>query len=280
MFSNWVEVNHRLGTGGLISPFWLILPIKINYPLILIIVSQLMLQGTYLSWYFGMPTNAWGRAFLLNWGPNVKSDLQNKLTPSSWDIYKLERVHKASPTQPGEDKYSDLRDKLNSVLAEKAKVQLVKCRRAFSTSLVINPVKSWLMLYGPLERVSILYNLKQKTTLWLEPQTTLLRYLEIITHPCIFWRPKHHPWHATVYLEFSGMPCLSDEIETVIDQPISPDEFLAALNSMKTAKAPGPDGFTLSYYKTFAVILAPHFVSANKFPDVSLLAHVTVIPRG
>lgn len=55
---------------------------------------------------------------------------------------------------------------------------------------------------------------------------------------------------------------------------------------MKNGNAPGPDGFTLSYYKMFAVILAPRFVSAYisltegyNLPDVSILAHVTVIPE-
>lgn len=55
---------------------------------------------------------------------------------------------------------------------------------------------------------------------------------------------------------------------------------------MKTGKAPGPDGFTLSYYKMFAALLAPRFVSAFNslrdgfnIPEVGLLAHVAVLPK-
>lgn len=52
---------------------------------------------------------------------------------------------------------------------------------------------------------------------------------------------------------------------------------------MNLGKVPGPDGFTLSYYKTFVAILASRFVSAynslRDVPDVGLQAHVMVIPK-
>lgn len=52
-------------------------------------------------------------------------------------------------------------------------------------SSVINLVKSWLMLYGPLERLPILRNLKRKIAMLVEVLTILLRHLEIFIHPCI-----------------------------------------------------------------------------------------------
>lgn len=55
---------------------------------------------------------------------------------------------------------------------------------------------------------------------------------------------------------------------------------------MKQGKAPGPDGYSLLYYKTFGNLLTPHFLSAYNVagegtipPRDGLWAHITVIPK-
>ncbi|XP_077309868.1 membrane-spanning 4-domains subfamily A member 8-like [Lithobates pipiens] len=64
------------------------------------------------------------------------------------------------------------------------------------------------------------------------------------------------------------------------------DEITNALKQLKPGKSPGPDGLTVAYYKTFADILKPHFLSALKSftepinpPAEFLQAHITVIPK-
>lgn len=61
---------------------------------------------------------------------------------------------------------------------------------------------------------------------------------------------------------------------------------MRALKLLKMGKAPGPDGYTLSYYKTFAEKLAPRFIAAynsvcegKRILTETLLAHITVIPK-
>lgn len=55
---------------------------------------------------------------------------------------------------------------------------------------------------------------------------------------------------------------------------------------MKPGKSPGPDGLTLQYYRTFADVLMPRFLSALRsllkqphYPGQFLKAHITVIPK-
>lgn len=43
---------------------------------------------------------------------------------------------------------------------------------------------------------------------------------------------------------------------------ISAEEATTALKQMKTGKSPGPDGFTVSNYKSFTDTLLPHFLKA------------------
>lgn len=87
------------------------------------------------------------------------------------------------------------------------------------------------------------------------------------------------------YIRETEMPRLSEEIIRELDIPISIDEFLKALKLLKVGKAPGPDGYTLLYYRLFAEKLASRFIAAynslregKNMPRETLLAHITVIP--
>lgn len=88
------------------------------------------------------------------------------------------------------------------------------------------------------------------------------------------------------YLQTSSMPRVTDEIVRNLDVPITIEEFLRALKLLKLCKAPGSDGYTLLYYKSFAEKLAPRFIAAynslreeQKIPTETLLTHITVIPK-
>ncbi|CAH2247447.1 Hypothetical predicted protein, partial [Pelobates cultripes] len=55
---------------------------------------------------------------------------------------------------------------------------------------------------------------------------------------------------------------------SMLDEPIGMEDLAAALKSMKTGRAPGPDGFSSGYYKHFATILLPWLTKAiNKVAE-------------
>lgn len=66
--------------------------------------------------------------------------------------------------------------------------------------------------------------------------------------------PQSDIWH---YLEMSGLPKLDANRVEDLESPISNEEFLEALRDTPSGKAPGPDGFSVSYYKQYKEILAP-----------------------
>lgn len=59
------------------------------------------------------------------------------------------------------------------------------------------------------------------------------------------------------------MPRLSDEDLSTLEAPISADEVALA---MQSGRAPGPDGYSLLYYRTFGDLLTPHFLKAYNAP--------------
>lgn len=91
---------------------------------------------------------------------------------------------------------------------------------------------------------------------------------------------------AKEYLHNSEMPRLTEEVARELDVPISIEEFKKVINLLKVGKAPGPDGYTLLYYKLFAEKLAPRFTAAfnslregRRIPRETLMAHIAVIPK-
>lgn len=55
------------------------------------------------------------------------------------------------------------------------------------------------------------------------------------------------------FLNKIRLPSLSDEQQAALCRPISKDEVLEAISTLKGGKAPGPDGFGPEFYKTFVI---------------------------
>ena len=49
----------------------------------------------------------------------------------------------------------------------------------------------------------------------------------------------------------AGLPQLSEEVNSQLDRPLTPQELFAALQSMQGQRAPGTDGLTVEFYKAF-----------------------------
>lgn len=67
---------------------------------------------------------------------------------------------------------------------------------------------------------------------------------------------------AGEHLQKSCLPRPPDEVLTDLEAPLSGDEVALAMACMQTSRAPGPDGYSLLYYKTFVDLLTLHFLTA------------------
>lgn len=83
------------------------------------------------------------------------------------------------------------------------------------------------------------------------------------------------------------MPRLSEQVITELEAPITQSEMEKTILQSKLGKAPGPDGFSLGYYKIFSNLLLSHFVRAinaiilqQKVPSSALEATISVIKEG
>uniref|UniRef100_A0A803JEZ2 Reverse transcriptase domain-containing protein n=1 Tax=Xenopus tropicalis TaxID=8364 RepID=A0A803JEZ2_XENTR len=88
------------------------------------------------------------------------------------------------------------------------------------------------------------------------------------------------------YIQDSKIPRIPHEAKTILDSPMTTEEFLFAIKNAKSGKAPGPDGFSISYYKEFGEHIIPHLVEASNsitpdknIPQEALEAHIVLIHK-
>ena len=54
------------------------------------------------------------------------------------------------------------------------------------------------------------------------------------------------------------IPAISSDYKELLEQPITQQEVISAIFSMQSQKSPGPDGFSLEFYKKFSIQLSSH----------------------
>lgn len=88
------------------------------------------------------------------------------------------------------------------------------------------------------------------------------------------------------FLEPLGLPKLTEEQKQFLDSDISVEELEEVIRAMPSGKAPGPDGFTAEFFKSFATELAPRLLEVYKealergeLPLTMRQALITLIPK-
>lgn len=94
------------------------------------------------------------------------------------------------------------------------------------------------------------------------------------------------PEAMDLFLNSIQIPKLEARHRQILDSPISAEEICAVIKNLKSHSAPGPDGFSTPYYKSFSTLLAPYmarFFNALRKGDpldTSLnTAYITVLPK-
>ena len=88
------------------------------------------------------------------------------------------------------------------------------------------------------------------------------------------------------FLEKYNLPKLNEEEAENLNRPITPDEIETVIKKLPTHKRPGPDGFTVEFYRAFKrelnTILHRLFQKIQedgRFPNSFYEANIILIPK-
>lgn len=103
---------------------------------------------------------------------------------------------------------------------------------------------------------------------------------------------QHTPDHESrtkliqEYLSQANLPKLPNDALTALEGEFTTAELCVALKSMANGKAPGPDGLTVAYNRSFTETLIPRLTryantisAGGNFRSKTLHAHITIIPK-
>lgn len=226
------------------------------------------------------------RGILIKHGSRLKKEREKQLNYLLTKLQKIEAQHKYASSPMLEQELTTLRTQINDLLRYKAKAALQRCRKIgydygdkCGKTLARSIREHRLQSYIP----HIMSPNAQKITL---PARISEAFRDF--YAFLYNLPSTMKSQTLMdeYVHSSQMPTISPEIIADLDAPISLEELKRAVGSTKLGKAPGPDSFSLQYYRTLFPILGPHMVDLYNglgkdvtLPRDTLKAHVSVIPK-
>uniref|UniRef100_A0A8C5QNH5 Reverse transcriptase domain-containing protein n=1 Tax=Leptobrachium leishanense TaxID=445787 RepID=A0A8C5QNH5_9ANUR len=202
-----------------------------------------------------------------------------------------ELEHKTTPSQEGFDRLQGTRHALNRLLLEDVAKAMTWSKRRFYESA--NKMDTLLARQiRPRPPVTRITSLKDSAGRSIKSPQNIKRaftdyYSSLYNHSPLHSPPTaSHLTEINSFLSSVDLPKLSSSQGLALAKDFTLEEISEAIVSLKPNKAPGPDGYTARYYKTFFPILGPHLVTlfnavkaGNPFPPDSLLASLVVLPK-
>lgn len=235
------------------------------------------------------------RGVLIKHGSRIKKDATSRTSHLLLRLHTLESQHKKSLAIQSQTELLQVRTELNDILFNGVKKRLLKGRRTLYEysdkpgKLLANALKgSRNKNFMPHILSSSGNKLGTSTAIAAEFQTFYEDLYNLNADPSSneHLNAISRREQIATYIRDSGMPSISATEAAQLEHPIRLEELASVLKSAPPGKAPGPDGFTIPYYKTFSEALSGPFLQAfnsilrdDPFPTDSLRAWITVIPK-
>lgn len=219
----------------------------------------------------------------------ISSQLKKERT---MDIAKLERDflllrknHKANPSLVQPDQLDAARIKLNLALTVKAEDSL----RWNGVKFYLNQDKMSTMLaskLSPRSRLFALPKIKLQDGTSSQNPHRILESFQAFYSQLYKANESNDSRAIEAFLEHLPIPTIQKSHKEIMEAQISVEETLEVIKNLKGGSAPGPDGLSNLYYKTFAATLAPHLTKMFNYkrkgdpidPQMNA-AFITVIPK-
>uniref|UniRef100_A0A8C5MIE2 Reverse transcriptase domain-containing protein n=1 Tax=Leptobrachium leishanense TaxID=445787 RepID=A0A8C5MIE2_9ANUR len=229
------------------------------------------------------------RGFLIQQGARRKRERGAQQESLLTRIMALEQSHKLHSDDTVYAELLDLRSQLRSLFNHKAQKAFLTTRRAFHEhgnkcgKLLANALRSH-------RQVLYITHLRspQGTTVT-HPRDMTRLFQDHFTSLYSLPRTQQQttPTPTLNFLEKHLRSKLTPVMRDTLEGPISAEELHDAIKSTPTGKTPGPDGFSLKYYKSCERLISPAWLASFNglsrpqcsLPPQTLSATVTLIPK-
>lgn len=223
---------------------------------------------------------------LIKHGAAIKRERNAQLSRLLSELAATELQHKQLPHHDLETKLRTLRSQITDLLLYKAKAALqVCCRMSYESGdkcgrLLAKSVKA-IKTSSYIPQITLSDGKKAAL-----PKQIAQGFETFFSD--LYNLPSSPISQADIdkYVSDAQIPPLSVETQNLLDEPITLKELQVALNSMKIGKAPGPEGFTVQYYKILLPVLGPRLVAffntlgvSSHFLSETLKAHISLIHK-
>ncbi|KAM9316158.1 uncharacterized protein PAF06_007135 [Gastrophryne carolinensis] len=228
------------------------------------------------------------RGVLIKHGARLKRERNKQIELLSREIFETETLHKKTLDAALGAKLTRLRESLRDICLTEAKSMAAKCRRFFYE--YSNKCGKALARALKAQRArNFISHIRDRGGRDLYLTKDIARAFREFYENLYNLPSNHHAPETTnieQYIRESGLPRLGSVVVEALEGDIELGEFMGAIKNTKPGRAPGPDGFGLDYYKEFAGVLGPHFITSfgslkdgNPPPRDTLKANITVIPK-
>uniref|UniRef100_A0A803K7H0 Reverse transcriptase domain-containing protein n=1 Tax=Xenopus tropicalis TaxID=8364 RepID=A0A803K7H0_XENTR len=190
---------------------------------------------------------------------STEPNISQKLTETRSELQKL-LVNKAEKAiRWSKHKLFRLKDKPNQLLSQK-----LRKAQGFKQISHINNSKG-VKLVNPEDIIQEFHNF----------------YSSLYDSPSLTSREKRD-----AFLETIPLPKLTQNERSLLNNPITEEEVITAIKTLKSSSSPGPDGLPASYYKKFKEFLTPHLTTlfndmmqGHSLPTDMLQANLSLLPK-
>lgn len=190
------------------------------------------------------------RGRLIQLSFQIRQERRAEIQQLMEDFCALSKRHKSNPTPDSLAKLDSARVRLNLSLTSSAEKHLrwTGARFYYQKDRIGSKLAAKL---SPKTRVLAYPKIRTKTgNLTQNPMGVMNSFHDFYSH-LYKALPQSHPKTRTAFLQDLNLPHLKRTHQELLDKPFSPDEIVDVIKSLKLASAPGPDGFSVCYYKKF-----------------------------
>lgn len=228
---------------------------------------------------------AFMRGHILSYSAHKAREKRRKLVKLEMDIRKLEQDHQASKNDEHLTSLLKIRTMYNNLCTSKEEAAMARTKyHYYEFGNKTSKLLAWQIKKENADK--FIDSIVTKDGTQLNNPASINTEFQNFYEDLYKTEQDEDNYSAKIFLERLPLPKFNTEDKKQLDVEVSEREVLQAINSLQNNKSPGPDGFTIEYYKVFTTKLLSPFtkmikesLEKGKLPNSLEMATIILLPK-